>query len=84
MTAIERLTSHLCDLELTVPREELPWRPGPFHRALARLPVRFTPIRPDQPGESPWAVQPPSSSTPSAPTSPVKPAGYVTSAPWSS
>ncbi len=84
MTAIERLTSHLCDLELTVPRDELPWRPGPFHRALARLPVRFTPIRPDQPGESPWAVQPPSSSTPSAPTSPVKPAGYVTSAPWSS
>ncbi|MFI7444472.1 cytochrome P450 [Nonomuraea indica] len=84
MTAIERLTSHLCDLELTVPREELLWRPGPFHRSLAHLPVRFTPIRPDQPGESPWAVQPPSSSTPSEPTSPVRSAGYVTSAPWSS
>lgn len=84
MTAIERLTSHLCDLELTVPREELLWRPGPFHRSLAHLPVRFTPIRPDQPGESPWAAQPPSSSTPSAPTSPARSAGYVTSAPWSS
>jgi cytochrome P450 len=61
MTAIERLTSYLCDLELAVPREELLWRPGPFHRSLARLPVRFTPIRPNQPGESPWATQPPSS-----------------------
>ncbi|MEV0146426.1 MULTISPECIES: cytochrome P450 [unclassified Nonomuraea] len=84
MTAIERLTSHLCDLELTVPREELSWRPGPFHRSLAHLPVRFTPIRPDQPGESPWAVQPPSSSIPSAETFPERSAGYVTSAPWSS
>ncbi|MEU0570914.1 cytochrome P450 [Nonomuraea sp. NPDC005983] len=84
MTAIERLTSHLCDLELTVPREKLDWRPGPFHRALAQLPVRFTPIHPDQPGDSPWAAQPPSSSTPSEPTSPVRSAGYVTSAPWSS
>ncbi|MEV0230837.1 cytochrome P450 [Nonomuraea sp. NPDC050786] len=84
MTAIERLTSHLCDLELTVPRDELLWRPGPFHRALAHLPVRFTPIRPDQPGESPWAVQPPSSLIPSEPTSPGRSAGYVTSAPWSS
>ncbi|MET7333627.1 cytochrome P450 [Nonomuraea sp. NPDC005650] len=84
MTAIERLTSHLCDLELTVPRDELSWRPGPFHRALAHLPVRFTPVRPDQPGESPWAMQPPSSSIPSAPTSPARSAGYVTSAPWSS
>ncbi|MEO3788572.1 cytochrome P450 [Nonomuraea sp. B10E15] len=84
MTAIERLTSHLCDLELTVPREELPWRPGPFHRALAHLPVSFTPIRPDQPGDSPWAMQPLSSSTPSAPTSPARSVDYVTSAPWSS
>ncbi|WP_433510228.1 cytochrome P450 [Nonomuraea sp. CA-143628] len=84
MTAIERLTSHLCDLELTVPREELLWRPGPFHRALAHLPVRFTPIRPDQPGESPWIAQPPSSLTPSEQTSPMRSVGYVTSAPWSS
>lgn len=84
VTAIERLTSHLSDLELTVPREELLWRPGPFHRSLAHLPVRFTPIRPDQPGESPWTPHSPSSSIPSAPISPPKSDSYVTSAPWSS
>ncbi|GAA1716749.1 cytochrome P450 [Nonomuraea sp. AD125B] len=84
MTAIERLTSHLSDLELTVPREELEWRPGPFIRSLAGLPVRFTPIRPDQPGESPWSAHHPSSSTPSEQTSQARPADYATSAPWSS
>jgi cytochrome P450 len=41
--AIERLLDRLPDLELTVPVEELTWRPGPFHRALAALPVRFPP-----------------------------------------
>ncbi|HUR03675.1 MAG TPA: cytochrome P450 [Nonomuraea sp.] len=84
MTAIERLTSHLSDLELTVPREELLWRPGPFHRSLAHLPVRFTPIRPDRPGDSPWAPHSASSSPPAAPISPPSSASYVTSAPWSS
>lgn len=44
MTAIEQLTSQLCDAELTVPVGELLWRPGPFHRALAHLPIRFTPL----------------------------------------
>ncbi|MFD7714652.1 cytochrome P450 [Streptomyces sp. NPDC059814] len=44
MTAIEQLTSQLCDAELAVPVSELLWRPGPFHRALAHLPVRFTPL----------------------------------------
>lgn len=44
MTAIEQLTSQLCDAELTVPVSELLWRPGPFHRALVHLPVRFTPL----------------------------------------
>ncbi|WP_330454387.1 MULTISPECIES: cytochrome P450 [unclassified Streptomyces] len=43
-TAIEQLTSLLCDAELAVPAEELLWRPGPFHRALAHLPIRFTPL----------------------------------------
>jgi cytochrome P450 len=84
MTAIERLTMHLSDLELTVPREELQWQSGPFHRALIHLPVRFTPIRLDQPRESPWSTQSSSSWTPSDPTSPAKPPGYATSAPWSS
>ncbi|MFB6705373.1 cytochrome P450 [Streptomyces sp. NPDC056333] len=44
MTAIEQLTSQLCDAELAVPASELIWRPGPFHRALVHLPVRFTPL----------------------------------------
>lgn len=44
MTAIEQLTSQLCDLELAVATDALIWRPGPFHRALAHLPVRFTPL----------------------------------------
>lgn len=44
ITAIEQLTSQLCDLELAVEARELVWRPGPFHRAPAHLPVRFTPL----------------------------------------
>ncbi|MFC8533392.1 cytochrome P450 [Streptomyces sp. NPDC057249] len=44
MTAIEQLTSLLCDAELAVAPGELLWRPGPFHRALAHLPIRFTPL----------------------------------------
>ncbi|WP_030186747.1 hypothetical protein [Streptomyces sp. NRRL S-813] len=42
-TAIEAILNALPDLVLDVPEEELQWRPGPFHRALATLPVRFTP-----------------------------------------
>ncbi|MEY9969108.1 cytochrome P450 [Streptacidiphilus sp. MAP12-16] len=68
-TAIERLTSYLGDLELAVPREQLPWRPGPFHRALHSLPARFTPLSPDPTGASPWSRSPSTTSTPSAPTS---------------
>ncbi|MFG3252642.1 cytochrome P450 [Streptomyces sp. NPDC048172] len=41
--AIETLLDRLPDLELAVPAAELQWRPGPFHRALATLPVRFPP-----------------------------------------
>ncbi len=39
--AVEKLLDRLPDMELTVPVGELLWRPGPFHRALAALPVRF-------------------------------------------
>jgi hypothetical protein len=42
-TAIERLTAWISDLELAVQADELVYRHGPFHRALVRLPVRFTP-----------------------------------------
>ncbi|MEK8172662.1 hypothetical protein NKH77_36495 [Streptomyces sp. M19] len=55
ITAIEQLTSHLCDLELTMPRSQLAWRPGPFHTALAHLPVKFTPVHPEQAGVTPWS-----------------------------
>ncbi|MGW1541966.1 cytochrome P450 [Streptomyces sp. NPDC002309] len=51
--AIERLTQWLPDLEPLVPRDRLTWRPGPFHRSLTALPVRFTPRSPDQPGDRP-------------------------------
>ncbi|MFD8282031.1 cytochrome P450 [Streptomyces solisilvae] len=39
--AVEKLLDRLPDVELAVPAERLEWRPGPFHRALAALPVRF-------------------------------------------
>lgn len=51
--AIERLTQWLPDLEPVLPRECLTWRPGPFHRSLTALPVRFSPRSPDQPGGRP-------------------------------
>jgi cytochrome P450 len=43
LTAIERILNALPDLTLAVPQESLMWRPGPFHRALVALPVRFSP-----------------------------------------
>jgi cytochrome P450 len=44
--AIDLLLDALPELELAVPFEELVWRPGPFHRALAALPVVFPPSPP--------------------------------------
>ncbi|EME98860.1 hypothetical protein H340_19393 [Streptomyces mobaraensis NBRC 13819 = DSM 40847] len=41
--AVERLLDRLPDMELAVPADRLVWRPGPFHRALTALPVRFPP-----------------------------------------
>jgi cytochrome P450 len=43
LTAVEKLFNELDDLALDVPVEDLEWRQGPFHRALASLPVRFSP-----------------------------------------
>lgn len=53
--AIEGLTQWLPDLDPVLPRERLSWRPGPFHRSLTALPVRFSPRspaseQPEQPG----------------------------------
>ncbi|MFF0501281.1 cytochrome P450 [Nocardia aobensis] len=42
--AIEQLLDALPDIRLAVPAAELTWRPGPFHRALAALPVVFPPM----------------------------------------
>jgi cytochrome P450 len=44
--AIEKLLDRLPELELAVPPQDLSWRPGPFHRALSALPVRFPPVAP--------------------------------------
>nr|WP_232266704.1 cytochrome P450 [Streptomyces pactum] len=42
--AVEKLLDRIPDMELAVPADRLQWRPGPFHRALAALPVRFPPV----------------------------------------
>ncbi|WP_280262822.1 cytochrome P450 [Nocardia wallacei] len=39
--AIDQLLDALPEIQLAVPAEELVWRPGPFHRSLAELPVIF-------------------------------------------
>ncbi|WP_307868271.1 cytochrome P450 [Umezawaea beigongshangensis] len=39
--AIETVLDRLPGLQLAVPADQLTWRPGPFHRALTALPVRF-------------------------------------------
>ncbi|WP_280400992.1 cytochrome P450 [Nocardia carnea] len=44
--AIDQLLDALPDLRPAVPVDELTWRPGPFHRALAALPVSFPPAPP--------------------------------------
>lgn len=54
-TAIERLTAWFPDIELSVRADQLQWRNGPFTRGLAKLPARFSPIRSDQAGPTPWS-----------------------------
>ncbi|MBF6063931.1 cytochrome P450 [Nocardia terpenica] len=44
--AIDQLLDALPEMRLAVPDAELAWRPGPFHRALAALPVVFPVGRP--------------------------------------
>ncbi|WP_411084657.1 cytochrome P450 [Streptomyces sp. cmx-18-6] len=52
LTGLEALFNALPDVELAVPADSLVWRPGPFNRALASLPVRFGAITPP-PGARP-------------------------------
>ncbi|MFJ5635117.1 cytochrome P450 [Streptomyces goshikiensis] len=40
-TAITHLLDALPEMDLACPPADLTWRPGPFHRALTHLPVRF-------------------------------------------
>ncbi|MET8652114.1 cytochrome P450 [Nocardia aurea] len=47
--AIDQLLDALPELDLAVPADQLAWRPGPFHRALAALPVVFPPSPPMNP-----------------------------------
>ncbi|MFC8727346.1 cytochrome P450 family protein [Streptomyces bacillaris] len=56
LTAIERILNTVPDLSLAVPASGVAWRPGPFHRALVALPVRFTPTAARR---SPATAQPP-------------------------
>ncbi|NUP28780.1 MAG: cytochrome P450 [Nocardia sp.] len=51
--ALDQLLDALPELELAVPVSELQWRPGPFHRALAALPVTF----PKSPPISPAGIR---------------------------
>ncbi|MBF6101185.1 cytochrome P450 [Nocardia cyriacigeorgica] len=44
--AIDQLLDALPDLTLDLPDDTPTWRPGPFHRALAELPVTFPPTAP--------------------------------------
>ncbi|MEU4345636.1 cytochrome P450 [Nocardia sp. NPDC023852] len=39
--AIDQLLDAIPEMQLAVPTDELVWRPGPFHRAMAALPVVF-------------------------------------------
>ncbi|MEU4894642.1 cytochrome P450 [Streptomyces sp. NPDC044780] len=82
--AIEKLLDRIPDLELAVPAERLTWRPGPFHRALTSLPVRFPVLAKPTPGPAPASASgpvpasapvPPLSSAPPAGTSTARPSG---------
>lgn len=93
MVAVEKLLDRLPDVELALGVEQLEWRQGPFHRAVAALPVRFppatVPVAAAEPsGASSWNPSPsPSSSTPPAETSTQKQPVSATSDPrrwWSS
>ncbi|MGW4548761.1 cytochrome P450 [Streptomyces violaceorubidus] len=73
VAAIEHLLNELPDVELAVPEDSLTWRPGPFNRALATLPARFTPVRPGRGGEAGPAG---AASGQEKPASPARPAEH--------
>lgn len=44
--AVDQLLDAIPEMKLATPREQLVWRPGPFARSLASLPVTFPPSPP--------------------------------------
>lgn len=68
-TAVETLLHRLPDLQLAVPAGELAWRPSPWSRALAGLPVLYSAFTPPRP---PAAAADPA--VPADPTAPERPA----------
>lgn len=93
-TAIEKLLDLLPDMDLAVPVEHLTWRPGPFHRTLTALPVRFPALSSSvqstsNTGEYRWTTpsSAPAVSTPPEPISTARPTGSGPRGPqrvWSS
>ncbi|KNE83947.1 hypothetical protein ADZ36_02365 [Streptomyces fradiae] len=45
-TAIETVLDRVPGMRLTMRDEDVPYRPGPFHRTPASLPVKFDPVQP--------------------------------------
>ncbi|WP_031047297.1 cytochrome P450 [Streptomyces sp. NRRL F-5650] len=72
VTAIEHLLNELPDVGLAVPEDSLTWRPGPFNRALATLPARFTPVRAARRGEAARAAAVPGQEKPAGPARPAE------------
>lgn len=71
--AVEKLLDRLPDLELAIKPDDLRWRPGPFHRALADLPVYFPPATGTAPlahPAAPGSLLTTASAIPTAPAAP--------------
>ncbi|MEU0935224.1 cytochrome P450 [Embleya sp. NPDC005971] len=66
-TAVDTLLDRLPDLHLAVPQEALTWRASPWIRALAALPVAFTPDKPIH-GGAPWPSPAALAAPPAEPT----------------
>lgn len=79
VAAIETLLDALPDLRLAIPDEQLEWRPGGFHRALAALPVHWPPVLSVGEPERQSNAQSESSTPPPATSSPKTPVSSNTS-----
>jgi cytochrome P450 len=80
--AIEKLLDRLPDPVLPLAADRLQWRPGPFHRALASLPVRFTPVPVLTPSPAPRFPVPPSPAPRPAPAEQTGPSFWSRLTGW--